>query len=223
MEAQDCIDDYTNRIVDAIRNGDKQALRMALSQPVPTENDLFKARDLSALKLEYIAYLSLYAYAASKGGVSTEDVYLISNEYFNAGQLSKSQYFILLQKLAARFTDITSGMRENSGHSGHSFYFRRVAEYVLNHMSEPITVDSLAHQFGVNRSYLSTIFKKECGESPAVYIKRKKIEEACRILRSSDKSISKISLALGFSSQSHFTRVFREQTGKTPLKYRKEI
>ena len=59
MEAQDCIDDYTNRIVDAIRNGDKQALRMALSQPVPTENDLFKARDLSALKLEYIAYLSL--------------------------------------------------------------------------------------------------------------------------------------------------------------------
>ena len=116
MEAQDCIDDYTNRIVDAIRNGDKQALRMALSQPVPTENDLFKARDLSALKLEYIAYLSLYAYAASKGGVSTEDVYLISNEYFNAGQLSKSQYFILLQKLAARFTDITSGMRENSGH-----------------------------------------------------------------------------------------------------------
>ncbi len=101
MEAQDCIDDYTNRIVDAIRNGDKQALRMALSQPVPTENDLFKARDLSALKLEYIAYLSLYAYAASKGGVSTEDVYLISNEYFNAGQLSKSQYFILLQKLAA--------------------------------------------------------------------------------------------------------------------------
>ena len=209
MEAQDCIDDYTNRIVDAIRNGDKQALRMALSQPVPTENDLFKARDLSALKLEYIAYLSLYAYAASKGGVSTEDVYLISNEYFNAGQLSKSQYFILLQKLAAR--------------SGHSFYFRRVAEYVLNHMSEPITVDSLAHQFGVNRSYLSTIFKKECGESPAVYIKRKKIEEACRILRSSDKSISEISLALGFSSQSHFTRVFREQTGKTPLKYRKEI
>ena len=55
MEAQDCIDDYTNRIVDAIRNGDKQALRMALSQPVPTENDMLKAywQDEDKITVQY--------------------------------------------------------------------------------------------------------------------------------------------------------------------------
>ena len=52
------------------------------------------------------------------------------------------------------------------------------------------------------------------------YIQQKKTEEAKRLLRFTDQSISLIALHLGFSSQSHFTRVFRQMTGKTPGEFR---
>ena len=54
------------------------------------------------------------------------------------------------------------------------------------------------------------------------YILREKTEEAKKLLRHTDKPILAVSEYLGFSSQSHFTRVFKKITGLTPGKYRQE-
>ena len=52
------------------------------------------------------------------------------------------------------------------------------------------------------------------------FILREKIEEAKRLLRYSDKSLSLIANYLGFSSQSHFTKTFKKYAQKTPKQYR---
>lgn len=58
------------------------------------------------------------------------------------------------------------------------------------------------------------------GTGLAEYATMIKINEAKRMLRYSDKPFSAISLYLGFSSQSHLTRVFKNTTGATPFEYR---
>jgi AraC family transcriptional regulator len=60
------------------------------------------------------------------------------------------------------------------------------------------------------------------GISVSSYIQSKKIETAQNMLCHSDYAISVISTTLAFPSQSYFTSVFREKTGKTPTQYRAE-
>ena len=54
------------------------------------------------------------------------------------------------------------------------------------------------------------------------YINKKKIEEAQRLLRFSDKSLIAISNYLSFSSQSHFQNTFKKVTGTTPVLWQKQ-
>lgn len=93
-------------------------------------------------------------------------------------------------------------------------------EYIYIHIHERITVDGLADYTGLSPSHLSRIFKQETGVSISDYIREKKVEKAQELLQFSDFSLIEISNFLSFSSQSHFTQLFREFTGMTPKKYR---
>ena len=93
------------------------------------------------------------------------------------------------------------------------------ANYVRNHLSEPVSVGRMAEEFFFSRPYLSARFKKETGQSLTDFILSEKTEEAKRLIRYTDKSLTAVSAYLGFSSQSHFIRVFRKYAGVTPGEY----
>ena len=69
---------------------------------------------------------------------------------------------------------------------------------------------------------MSYKFKQETGMTLTEYILKEKTEEAKRLLRYSDKPINAISAYLGFSSQSHFSSVFKKYTNCLPNDYRKK-
>ena len=95
-----------------------------------------------------------------------------------------------------------------------------VANYIQHHMSEPVSVEAMARALYVSRSSLSRRFRTESGETLTDFILKEKTEEAKRLLRYTDKSLAAIGLYLGFSSQSHFARVFRKYAAMTPGEYR---
>ena len=78
----------------------------------------------------------------------------------------------------------------------------------------------LAEREGLHPSSLSKLFAKETGITVKDYIIRAKVTTAQNMLKYSDFSLSDISLALGYSSQSAFTASFRKMTGMTPKQYR---
>jgi AraC-like DNA-binding protein len=98
-----------------------------------------------------------------------------------------------------------------------------VANYIQHHLSEPITAEDIAKELYLSRPYLSRKFIEETGESLTDFILKEKTEEAKRLLRYSDKSLTSISNYLGFSSQSHFSRVFKKYTGIAPGEYREKV
>ena len=95
-----------------------------------------------------------------------------------------------------------------------------VANYVRHHLSEPISTEKMAEEFYLSRPYLSTKFKQETGETLTDFILREKTEAAKRLLRYSDRSAAAIGVYLGFSSHSHFIRVFKKYEGITPNEFR---
>lgn len=96
-------------------------------------------------------------------------------------------------------------------------------DYIYEHLHEPISVEELSEHVGLSRSYFSTLFKNEMGISASEYIVSKRIEAAKNMLRYSPFSYSMIAATLAFSTQSHFIRVFKKETGLTPHKYRKQF
>ena len=111
--------------------------------------------------------------------------------------------------------------RIRSGHYATELVIN-VANYVQKHLSETITTDQVAELLFMNRQHLSRRFTKEAGITLSAFIRNEKVEEAKRLLRYTDKSVSAIALYLGFSSQSHLSRIFKETTGMTPGEYREK-
>lgn len=64
-------------------------------------------------------------------------------------------------------------------------------------------------------------FKKYTGKTVNEYIRTTKINRACDFLKKSDISILELSNMLGYTSLSHFSRVFKSYTGVTPAAYRR--
>ena len=95
-----------------------------------------------------------------------------------------------------------------------------VANYVQHHLSDAIKTEQIARALYVSRPYLSKKFRESTGETLTDFILKEKTEEAKRLLRYSDKSLTAIGSYLGFSSPSHFSRIFRKYAGSSPHEYR---
>ena len=93
-------------------------------------------------------------------------------------------------------------------------------QYLQTHFAEPVTIEALAKMEHFNASYYSQWFKNRYSMTPMQYIRELRLSEAKRLLRETDDSIADITLAVGYSFQSHLTKVFEQNEQLTPLAYR---
>jgi AraC family transcriptional activator of pobA len=82
------------------------------------------------------------------------------------------------------------------------------------------TVALCARSLGYSPDYLSDLLREETGTSARDHIHRALIEAAKRRLAASTDSISEIAYALGFEQPQHFSKLFKQKTGRTPGEWR---
>lgn len=105
--------------------------------------------------------------------------------------------------------------------SRHSETIERVKQYIFDHIDKKITLHEAASHVFLSAGYLSSIFKKNCGESFIDFVNRHKIEKACELLRQEHQPIGYISDILSFENTYYFAKIFKRYTGMTPRDYRK--
>ena len=86
--------------------------------------------------------------------------------------------------------------------------------------TEPLTVDDLAAAACLSRAHFSREFRRTFGETPHQYLLTRRLERAAALLRTTDRSVADICLAVGLSSVGSFTTSFRRMFGRTPLAFR---
>ncbi len=173
-------------------------------------------------KYLFVASITLASRSAIAGGMDAERAYNISDLY-----ILKMDTLQSVDEVKALHADMFAFYtKEMAALDKARVYSKPVVlclDYIYSHLHEPIRAADLAAQTGLNRSYLSTLFKKETGVSVSEYILSKRIEAAQNMLKFSEDPVADISAILAFSSQSHFIRVFKAHTGYTPREYRNKF
>lgn len=211
-----------NAMTDMIQNGESEKLSKWISQIPAIRGGTIAPDQLRQRKNLFVVTATLASRAAIRGGLDINDAFTLSDSYIqkselinNPSAITNLQYHMLID-----FTEKVAQLRNDANTTKLSI---KVANYVQQHISENIDTEEMAVELGFSRPYLSKKFKETTGKTLTDYIQTKKIDEAKRLLKYSDKSLSTISFYLGFSSQSHFCNIFKKITGKTPASYRRSF
>lgn len=95
----------------------------------------------------------------------------------------------------------------------------KAQQYVIQNVSERITLEDMASYLNLNSSYFSRLFKRETNQNFIEYVNRVKLQKARELLQQSDKTVEEISDLLGYSNKSYFIKLFKRDVGATPKEY----
>lgn len=98
-----------------------------------------------------------------------------------------------------------------------------LAEYVLAHYPEDLSLKTLAAHFKGNAAYIGRIFKRDMHQTFHEYLKQVRLEKAKELLVHSDASAKEIAEKVGFQNATYFCTVFRKETGLSPAEYRRQL
>ena len=93
--------------------------------------------------------------------------------------------------------------------------------YISDHYSEDFSLTDLADVVGVTPQHLCRLFRDALNMRPTDYLLGRRLDEAKRLIRNSDMSLSEISQKCGFNDPSYFSTVFKKHEGCSPAVYRK--
>ena len=97
----------------------------------------------------------------------------------------------------------------------------RVRDTLDRDYDHDLDIEALARLVHVSPDHLIRTFRAVFGETPHRYLQRRRVERAMFLLRSTDRSVTDICMAVGFSSLGTFSRVFRDVVGEPPSVYRR--
>lgn len=100
---------------------------------------------------------------------------------------------------------------------------QQIEIYVSLHYNHDIPIDEIASLVHMNRSSFCVFFKRMKGISFTNYLNTYRMDIACRLLSTTDKSVSEIAYGVGFNNLSHFCRTFLKYKEVSPTKYRNRM
>ena len=108
---------------------------------------------------------------------------------------------------------------EEEGDSQNQF-IKRAGAYIREHYMESISLDDMAAELGITRSYVSTLFTQHMGCGFVEYLNGVRVDRACTYLEQSYFKTYEIAYKVGFKDEKYFSKVFKKIKGVSPREYR---
>ncbi|MCC2254230.1 AraC family transcriptional regulator [Ruminococcus sp. CLA-AA-H200] len=217
--------DQEIREFSSIETGDPEQLKRSLAEDYTGEIGTLADHPLRQAKNRAIVVVTLASRAAIRGGIQPEAAYSLSDSYiqkiekcrdipsvFHLFHAAEYEYAQMVKELNEQKEGILS--KDKNPH------INKCKDYIFSHLHEKIVVRDIADTLGLNAGYLSELFHTCEKITLTNYIRREKVRLAENLLIYSRYSYSEIATYLGFSSQSHLGKYFREATGMTMRQYR---
>ncbi|HNX62388.1 MAG TPA: AraC family transcriptional regulator [Candidatus Limiplasma sp.] len=209
---------FEQEITRQIIHGNREHAMELLAELNKLTRAILADTPLRSLKNSLIASVTLFTRAAITGGVPSDEAFTMSDSFIQTIEKQNDLRFLstIEEAIILRFIDRVERTRKQR----YSRLVRQTSAYIDEHLSEPMDTASIAAAVYVHPDYLSRRFKQETGEALHRFILRRRVEEASHFMRYGNDSIPDIAAFYQFSSQGHFTAVFKQFMGYTPRQYR---
>lgn len=220
--------DQEVREIASIRNGDLEMLKKTMAEDYTGTIGTLASTPLRNCQNLAIVLITLASRAAMEGGVLPEIAYTLSDTYIQKVEdLHTPAAAILLAKQAEfHYTTLVRDTKvsrsSDAKKQDHDFRINQCKGHIFSHLHGKISTADIAEAMHMNPNYLSNLFKKEEGITITEYILNEKIKLVQNMLMYSHYSYSTIATYLGFSSQSHLGKQFKQMTGLTLQQYRRK-
>lgn len=212
--------DEDMRQYELVRSGDPRAPEVGRRMFEGPTTGTLSDDPVKNYKYLFVASITLACRFCIEGGMPAETAFNLSDIYIR--QVDKCRDVSAIFELHdAMMRDYTARMQAMRRQNVYSRTVHQCMDYIDRHLQQPLTVRKLAGALELSESYVSTLFKRETGVAVSEYIRRRRVDTARTLLQYTEFSCLEIAEYLCFSSDSHFSRVFRAYTGQTPAEYRR--
>ena len=206
--------------LEAIKQQPPAVVFTDISMPVMTGLELASEihRSMNHVKCVIITGYADFEYAREALHYGVED-YLLK-------PVNKEELHKVLKNLELSLTDISRQIRsEGNTESALSpeEIVSLVKDYVKNHYSEELDLNSIALALGFSSSYLTKVFNKVENITPSKYIRNYRMGIAKQLLNDKELTIQQIASHVGYNDPFHFSRSFKQTFGISPTDYKLTI
>ncbi|MEO0796708.1 MAG: AraC family transcriptional regulator [Verrucomicrobiota bacterium] len=99
----------------------------------------------------------------------------------------------------------------------------KIVDFVRANYRKKISVSDMASVSGISVSSQERLFRKTFGLTPLMYLRKTRLNAACKLLRDTNRSLAAIAVDCGFNDQTNMTRAFRLELKITPMRYRRRF
>jgi len=135
---------------------------------------------------------------------------------------NKLQLEGLLYMFMSKLTENVDINPNQSVYNSSEIYLEKSIEFIKNNYVNPIKINEIADYIGINRSYLTNIFKKNLNISPQDFLLNYRIDKATELLTLTNFSIKVIANSVGYHDPLTFSKIFKKIKGISPKKYRED-
>ena len=134
-------------------------------------------------------------------------------------------------RIRANFMDVLTGLETQYAHRLQALRdnsltfmtYRDIVVRIHSDLAHPCRIEDVCRAFGVNKNKLQVIFRRYSGVSFYDFIKKARLERAQSYLAFTELSLSEIASRIGISTEQHFYRFYKRETGMAPAEFRKTI
>jgi len=208
---------FENELHFAMLRGEKSTALQMLNEMLAYIH-IYSNFDDKAIKARLLELLVILSRATIEAGADPVETFRLSEDF-----ISQIEQYADVDQLALWISDIVRRFVMQAfdlAQVKQSDVVFKTTNYIKRNCAEKLSLDSLAREVYISKSYLSSIFKKETGMSLTVYINKVRVEKSKKLLLEDNASLSLISSQCGFKDQSYFTKVFKKETGVSPKRFR---
>lgn len=212
--------EYEKQLRQTIIAGDKPGAQRLLNEllgHIYCSDDF----DIQRIRPRVIELIVVLSRASIDAGADSREIFLYNDAYMQ--QINR---FNDIEDLSVWITGVMHRFIQNTfdfAQIKHSDVVFKAMEYIRQNYDRKLSLDDIAQHVYLSRSYLSSMFREETGQTLFAYINQVRVEKSKLFLMDPGVSLAEVAAHCGFEDQSYFTRVFRKVTGVSPKQYRNSI